>query len=405
VAAHDQFCEYPAHKKDKKRKLLFTSTRAKGDPTFEYKFGGARIFMALNVLLTFMGIGIVVLAAILAGNTFRVAVGVVGFIIGGTGVLGVLATSERCELLLIFYMLGAFIMFVFCCWSAVFVASNHEWISGHIEVRAREKQIGGSGGSLEPPGPLLESPGPLLTHLHAVFMAYSDCLPTPLNPLAERACFSQARARDNWDTYVLQMPAAVWVSNPNCTAGFTERCWDLVEDNYNDVGFWVLVALEIVAGCLLALQLWSASATLDAHRDGQSAHKIKEFLDSSLVLLGAVLCCLALWAASFVSTTIGRVLVTVLGLAAALLLTYGFFGAMTTGWICGRDGGKLHRRKCLGRPCCCRTHTMAWAGVVMYLAVAFLLFALMATAFLAGNSIAVRRPVSAATRTSHSEAR
>jgi hypothetical protein len=29
----------------------------------------------------------------------------------------------------------------------------------------REKQIGGSGGSLEPPGPLLEPPGSLLTHL------------------------------------------------------------------------------------------------------------------------------------------------------------------------------------------------------------------------------------------------
>ena len=57
---------------------------------------------------------------------------------------------------------------------------------------AREQQIGGSGGSLEPPGPLLESPGPLLTHLHTVYMAYSECLPTRLNPLAERTCFSQA---------------------------------------------------------------------------------------------------------------------------------------------------------------------------------------------------------------------
>ena len=40
----------------------------------------------------------------------------------------------------------------------------------------REKQIGGSGGSLEPPGPLLEPPAPLLTHLHTVYMAYSECL-------------------------------------------------------------------------------------------------------------------------------------------------------------------------------------------------------------------------------------
>ena len=35
-------------------------------------------------------------------------------------------------------------------------------------VLAREKQIGGSGGSLEPTGPLLEPPGPFLTHLHTV---------------------------------------------------------------------------------------------------------------------------------------------------------------------------------------------------------------------------------------------
>jgi hypothetical protein len=57
---------------------------------------------------------------------------------------------------------------------------------------SREQQIGGSGGSLEPPGPLREPRGPLLTHLHAVYAASSECLPTRLNPLAERACFSQA---------------------------------------------------------------------------------------------------------------------------------------------------------------------------------------------------------------------
>ena len=28
-------------------------------------------------------------------------------------------------------------------------------------------------------------------HLHTVYMAYAECLPTRLNPLAERACFSQ----------------------------------------------------------------------------------------------------------------------------------------------------------------------------------------------------------------------
>jgi hypothetical protein len=49
----------------------------------------------------------------------------------------------------------------------------------------REQQIGGSGGSLEPPGPLL-------THLRTVCMAYSERLSTRLNPLAEGTCFSQA---------------------------------------------------------------------------------------------------------------------------------------------------------------------------------------------------------------------
>jgi hypothetical protein len=58
-------------------------------------------------------------------------------------------------------------------------------------VENRAQQIGGSGGSLEPPGPLLEPPGPLLTHFYTVYIAYSERLPTRLNPLAERACFSQ----------------------------------------------------------------------------------------------------------------------------------------------------------------------------------------------------------------------
>jgi len=39
----------------------------------------------------------------------------------------------------------------------------------------REQQMGGSGGSLEPPGPLL-------MHLHTVYMAYSERLPTRLTP-------------------------------------------------------------------------------------------------------------------------------------------------------------------------------------------------------------------------------
>jgi hypothetical protein len=44
---------------------------------------------------------------------------------------------------------------------------------------------------LNPLGFFLEPPGPLLTHLHTVYMAYSERLPTRLNPLAERTCFSQ----------------------------------------------------------------------------------------------------------------------------------------------------------------------------------------------------------------------
>ena len=43
---------------------------------------------------------------------------------------------------------------------------------------------------MNPPGPLL------YTHFHTVYIAYSDCLPTCLNPLAERTCFSQAGMAD-----------------------------------------------------------------------------------------------------------------------------------------------------------------------------------------------------------------
>ena len=44
---------------------------------------------------------------------------------------------------------------------------------------------------MNPLGLFLEPPGPLLTHLHTVCIAYSECLPTRWNPLAERTCFSQ----------------------------------------------------------------------------------------------------------------------------------------------------------------------------------------------------------------------
>ena len=66
------------------------------------------------------------------------------------------------------------------CWSF--------WNCGEAEPEpvtpVRKKEIWGSGGSLE-------TPGPLLTHPHTVHMACSECLPTRLSPLAERTCFSQ----------------------------------------------------------------------------------------------------------------------------------------------------------------------------------------------------------------------
>jgi hypothetical protein len=36
-----------------------------------------------------------------------------------------------------------------------------------------------------------EPAGPLPTHLYTVYIEYSECLLTLLNPLAERACLSQ----------------------------------------------------------------------------------------------------------------------------------------------------------------------------------------------------------------------
>ena len=61
---------------------------------------------------------------------------------------------------------------------------THDFV---LAALIREKEIGGSGGSLEPSGPLL-------MHLHTVYMPYPECLPTRLNPLAERtrSCVSQA---------------------------------------------------------------------------------------------------------------------------------------------------------------------------------------------------------------------
>jgi hypothetical protein len=50
-------------------------------------------------------------------------------------------------------------------------------------VEGGSKELDGSGGSLEPPGPLL-------THPHTVYTVYSECIPTRLSALAERASYS-----------------------------------------------------------------------------------------------------------------------------------------------------------------------------------------------------------------------
>ena len=50
---------------------------------------------------------------------------------------------------------------------------------------------------MNPLGLFLEPSGPLLTHLHTVYMACSERLPTRLNPLAERTCFSQVEVIAN----------------------------------------------------------------------------------------------------------------------------------------------------------------------------------------------------------------
>jgi hypothetical protein len=55
-------------------------------------------------------------------------------------------------------------------------------------VPPREKEIGVSGGSVEPLGLFLRTSIP-------IYMAYSEHLLTRLNPLAERACFSQVPPR------------------------------------------------------------------------------------------------------------------------------------------------------------------------------------------------------------------
>ena len=48
---------------------------------------------------------------------------------------------------------------------------------------------------MNPLGLFLDPPAPLLTHLHTVYMAYSECLPTRLSPLADGTCCPQVPKR------------------------------------------------------------------------------------------------------------------------------------------------------------------------------------------------------------------
>ena len=73
-------------------------------------------------------------------------------------------------------------------------------IGGGLIAASRRRGCSGSnregvqGAHLNPLGLFLEPPGPLLTHLHTVYMGYSERLPTRLNLLAERTCFSQVNS-------------------------------------------------------------------------------------------------------------------------------------------------------------------------------------------------------------------
>jgi hypothetical protein len=66
-------------------------------------------------------------------------------------------------------------------------------ITGSVCVLSRETAEVYIGGETDTGfrGVHLNPPGPLPMHLHTVYMEYSECLPTLLTPLAERACFSK----------------------------------------------------------------------------------------------------------------------------------------------------------------------------------------------------------------------
>ena len=75
---------------------------------------------------------------------------------------------------------------------AELVGSGAEGPLPRLRRAPGRNRSGVQGARLNPLGLFLEPPGPLLTHIHTVYMAYSERLPTRLNPLAERTCFSQA---------------------------------------------------------------------------------------------------------------------------------------------------------------------------------------------------------------------
>jgi hypothetical protein len=66
------------------------------------------------------------------------------------------------------------------------VDSYFDWFNFAGGVPGREKEIRGSGGSLE-------HPGPILTHLHTVYVAYFGCLPTHLDPWLRGPVSSRSR--------------------------------------------------------------------------------------------------------------------------------------------------------------------------------------------------------------------
>ena len=79
---------------------------------------------------------------------------------------------------------------------------------------------------MNPLGLFLEPPGPLLTHLHTVYMVYSERLPTRLNPLAERTCCSQVRRAADY-------------SKKDWWAEYLDGCLDDINPERDDIGTYL----------------------------------------------------------------------------------------------------------------------------------------------------------------------